>query len=447
MAYSAWQASNAYALGAVVRPTSQQGTGLVFRCTVAGTSAATEPGWSTQAGNTVVDGTVTWLAVGAILPDLSELYPTSIIDLFELQLNTALHGSNDLYRFHAGLTLKTPNTGVTWNGNQYTRYPIEVEGFEYRGDGQLPRPKIRVSNLFSLLSLVMIEINASNPGNDLCGAKLTRIRTLARYLDAVNFPGDTNPYGTPDPTAEAPREIYYVDRKVTENRDLVEFELVSAFDLAGVRAPKRQCIANVCQWVYKSTECSYVPVTNFTGTYNRKQLNASYSRTGSTITVTSNSHGISVNEIVYLDISSGDAIDAYYTVASVSSNSFTVSSLANTTTSGSCTIFWMRIDATGHGLSASKKIYLNFTSGSATSGGFTVGSTQPNNFTVLISSGSTTNGNLQGTQYYDLNDAPVYSAAQDVCAKRLSSCETRFDPGNDLGVPFGSFPSIGSYIQ
>jgi len=310
MAYSAWQASNAYALGAVVRPTSQQGTGLVFRCTVAGTSAATEPGWSTQAGNTVVDGTVTWLAVGAILPDLSELYPTSIIDLFELQLNTALHGSNDLYRFHAGLTLKTPNTGVTWNGNQYTRYPIEVEGFEYRGDGQLPRPKIRVSNLFSLLSLVMIEINASNPGNDLCGAKLTRIRTLARYLDAVNFPGDTNPYGTPDPTAEAPREIYYVDRKVTENRDLVEFELVSAFDLAGVRAPKRQCIANVCQWVYRSAECSYA-----------------------------------------------------------------------------------------------------------------------------------------GANYFDINDQPVATQAQDVCAKRLSSCEARFPPNDNAGVPFGSFPSIGSYIQ
>jgi len=310
MSYSAWQASNAYALGAVVRPTSQQGTGLVFRCTVAGTSAATEPGWATQAGNTVVDGTVTWLAVGAILPNLSELYPTAIIDLFELQLNAALHGSNDLYRFHAGLTLKTPNTGVTWNGNQYTRYPIEVEGFEYRGDGQLPRPKIRVSNLFSLLSLVMIEINASNPGNDLCGAKLTRIRTLARYLDAVNFPGDTNPYGTPDPTAEAPREIYYVDRKVTENRDLVEFELVSAFDLAGVRAPKRQCIANVCQWVYRSAECSYA-----------------------------------------------------------------------------------------------------------------------------------------GANYFDINDQPVATQAQDVCAKRLSSCEARFPPNDNAGVPFGSFPSIGSYIQ
>ena len=80
---------------------------------------------------------------------------------------------------------------------------------------------------------------------------------MARYIDGANFPGGTNPYGTPDPTAEFPREIYYVDRKVAETRDVVEFELASAFDLAGVRAPKRQCISNICQWIYRSTECGY----------------------------------------------------------------------------------------------------------------------------------------------------------------------------------------------
>jgi len=309
MAYTAWQASTSYAVGAVVRPTSQQGTGLVFRCTTAGTSGGSEPFWATIGSQEVNDNTVVWLSVSAVAPELSELSPTAIIDLYELETFAALHGADDIYRFHAGLTLKTPNTGVTWNGNQYTRYPIEVEGFEYLGNGQLPRPRVRVSNLFSLLSLIMIEINAVNPGNDLCGAKLTRIRTLARYLDAVNFPGNTNPYGTPDPTAEAPREIFYVDRKVTENRDVVEFELVSAFDLAGVRAPKRQCIANICQWKYRSTECGYT-----------------------------------------------------------------------------------------------------------------------------------------GSNYFDINDEPVATLAEDVCGKRLSSCEKRFDPNADTGVPFGSFPSLGTFI-
>ena len=73
------------------------------------------------------------------------------------------------------------------------------------------------------------------------GATVTRIRTLARFLDAANFPGNSNPFGTPDPDAEFPREIYTIDRKASENRDVVEFELAAAFDLVGVRAPKRQC--------------------------------------------------------------------------------------------------------------------------------------------------------------------------------------------------------------
>jgi lambda family phage minor tail protein L len=64
---------------------------------------------------------------------------------------------------------------------------------------------------------------------------------MARFLDAVNFAGNTNPFGTPDPTAEFAREIFVVDRKSAENRDIVEFELATSTDMAGVRAPKRQC--------------------------------------------------------------------------------------------------------------------------------------------------------------------------------------------------------------
>ena len=43
----------------------------------------------------------------------------------------------------------------------------------------------------------MQNVNQTTVGNDLNGAKFTRIRTLARFLDAVNFTGNTNPYGTP----------------------------------------------------------------------------------------------------------------------------------------------------------------------------------------------------------------------------------------------------------
>lgn len=194
--------------------------------------------------------------------ELQKINPSSVIELFELQLVAAIHGDNTVFRFHAGSNMNA-NGELVWNGNSYLRFPIEVEGFQYNGQGQLPRPTIRVSNIFGTITAILLTVNGTTPGNDLAGAKLTRIRTLARYIDGANFTGGTNPYGTPDPTAEFPREIYYVDRKSAETRDLVEFELAAVFDLAGVRAPKRQCISSFCQWVYRSAECSYTGTNYF----------------------------------------------------------------------------------------------------------------------------------------------------------------------------------------
>jgi phage-related protein len=203
---------------------------------------------------------------------LQEIAPGAIIELFELELFEAIHGYNDTLRFHAGTNFNNDNN-LTWNNNVYLRFPVEAEGFEYTGNGQLPRPSISISNIFSTISAILLSLP-----DGLEGAKVTRIRTLGRYIDGANFPptdvmlledgfallyeDSTEIYlepinATADPTAEFPREIYYVDRKVAETRDVVKFELASAFDLAGVSAPKRKCIANICQWIYKSTECGY----------------------------------------------------------------------------------------------------------------------------------------------------------------------------------------------
>ena len=59
MAFTAWSASTAFSVGDVRRASSVQSSGLVFRCTTAGTSAATEPDpWPVVRGAEVVDGTV-----------------------------------------------------------------------------------------------------------------------------------------------------------------------------------------------------------------------------------------------------------------------------------------------------------------------------------------------------------------------------------------------------
>jgi lambda family phage minor tail protein L len=231
---------------------------------------------------------------------LQEIAPGAIIEMFVLELNTAQHGVNETYRFHAGVNADDSQS-IVWAGEEYIRFPIEAEGFEYNGQGQLPRPTLRISNVFGTITALLLTLP-----DGLEGAKVTRLRTLARYLDATNFPGDVNPLGTPDPTAEFPREVFYVDRKAVETRDVIEFELAAVFDLAGVRAPRRQCLPN-CPWTYRSTECGYA-----------------------------------------------------------------------------------------------------------------------------------------GTNFFDVNDNPVDSSAQDVCGKRLNSCNIRFGDGNNL--PHGGFPGIGTYF-
>ena len=255
MTLAAWSGNFAYSVGAIVAPSAGTAAGLAFRCTVAGTSAATEPSWNTSIGNTTTDNTVTWLAISAMSAELQLIAPSAVIELYELQLNTAQHGVNTLYRFHAGTSLNA-NGQVVFGGNSFMRLPLEAEGFEWSGNGQLPRPKLRVSNIMGTITALLLSLP-----NGLEGAKVTRRRTQARYLDAVNFPGGTSPY-TPDPLAEWPREVYYIDRRSTETRDVVEFELACSFDLAGVRAPKRQCV-NLCQWIYRGAECGYTGTSYF----------------------------------------------------------------------------------------------------------------------------------------------------------------------------------------
>ncbi len=191
--------------------------------------------------------------------ELQSVNPSSIVELYELELSAALHGAAVTYRFHAGINAVGSGTqDIIWDGNAYSKLPIQVEGFEYNAEsGSLPRPQLTVANLLGSITAILLDVNTTTAGNDLTGAKFTRIRTLVRYIDAANFSGGTNPYGTPDTSAVMPSEIYYVARKVSENRDVVTFELAAAFDLAGVRSPKRHCTQNLCPWVYKGSECGY----------------------------------------------------------------------------------------------------------------------------------------------------------------------------------------------
>ena len=126
--------------------------------------------------------------------ETQSINPGSVIEMFELTTDAALHGSATTYRFHDGSNPIAYGTGqnahgnIVWNGNTYVAVPLEADGFKY-ANGQLPRPTLTISN----------------------------------------------------PTAEYAKEIYKIDRKSSENRAVVQFELAAAFDLANIRIPLRVC--------------------------------------------------------------------------------------------------------------------------------------------------------------------------------------------------------------
>jgi len=62
-----WLASTTYLVGEYVQPTVTGGNGHLYRCTVDGTTLATEPSWPLAENATVTDGGVTWQELTPIL--------------------------------------------------------------------------------------------------------------------------------------------------------------------------------------------------------------------------------------------------------------------------------------------------------------------------------------------------------------------------------------------
>jgi hypothetical protein len=75
---------------------------------------------------------------------------------------------------------------------------------------------------------------------------------------------------------------------------------------------------------------------NFDGTSNSANLTGTYSQTGTTVTVSITAHGYITGNEAYLDFTSGTAVDGIYTVTVVDANTFTVTQ-ASRTTSGNVT--------------------------------------------------------------------------------------------------------------
>ena len=177
----------------------------------------------------------------AYISEVQKTDPSAIIELFELQLVEGLHyatGNPDsvttTYLWHSGMTAAGAGS-IVFNSKTYTPMPIEAEGFDQKSgkSDAIARPVLRVSNLLSTVSTILIEVNKITPGNDLLNAKLTRLETLAMFLDGE---------AAANTAATSRDQVFIIDRKSVENREVVEFELSAIWDLPNFKIPARQVL-------------------------------------------------------------------------------------------------------------------------------------------------------------------------------------------------------------
>ncbi len=176
------------------------------------------------------------------------LEPTALLEFFQIYYNFA-EDEEEFIPIHGGSN--GINGTIFWQGVEYLPFPVETTDWEVKADQTLPRPKLTISNQNLLVSLLLRKYG------DLNGAKVVRKRVYARFLDATNFPNDSNPFGTPNPNAGFPDEVFYVSHKVSENRMTVELELVSPIELENVKIPNRKIQSQYCSWIYRGYGCGY----------------------------------------------------------------------------------------------------------------------------------------------------------------------------------------------
>jgi lambda family phage minor tail protein L len=181
-----------------------------------------------------------------IARSLLDLEPTAIVEFFLLYFNT-VDKENSFIAFHGGSVFEK---GIVWQGIEYLPIPVETEGFEVNANGQLARPRIRVSNKDYFVTDLLLN------NDDLQFAKIIRKRTFVKYLDDVNFDGG-NPWNQADASAEIASDTYVISQKTAENKVFVEFELTSPLDLENFEINNRLIMSRYCSWYYRGNGCNY----------------------------------------------------------------------------------------------------------------------------------------------------------------------------------------------
>lgn len=408
----------------------------------------------------------------SVLAELYKYNPSALVELYEFDLSPlqAYYTSKGApivttkYYFHNGYNQKhgTVNAAVRWGAPEqiYAALPIQMDGLQTSSAGEIARPSLTVANH----DLTFTQLNKAYA--NLIGAKVKRIRTLVKFLNASNFIAG-NP--SADPNAKFPDDIYIIDRMSEEIPGQVTYELAPAWDVEGVQLPRRQIIANICPWTYKEDPCnwSYSGATAATFTSGTAAAAAviTGSISGTTLTVSTVTSG-AVRPGMFLTggtVLSGTEIVSQLTGTTGSTGTYSVNktqtavSITGATPVGTHTLVPVK-STTKTGKNALLRIVVATANASYSSATITVTNPGTGYSTAAPAEQLTIDGTYLGgvsgtndlvvtvssvnAKYYDADDREVPTATQDQCGKRLTSCKLRF---GTRAVPFGGFPSAGLY--
>ena len=164
--------------------------------------------------------------------------------------------TSDIIRFHGGVN--EIKKDVLWGGMPYRYLPFESEGFDLKTSGSLARPFLKLVNIKGFFSRYIKD------KEDLIGSKIKRERTFLRFLDKdnfLNYDKDIDYWNSmgisPDPMSKLDDQNWVINRKSSENKIFLEYELISPLDLENLKVPRRQVINNYCFWKYRGKECGY----------------------------------------------------------------------------------------------------------------------------------------------------------------------------------------------
>lgn len=179
--------------------------------------------------------------------DVQQGWHDAIVEMYDIDLTSITGDVDDIFYFTN--QLKEDGTKVVWKTKTYEPLPILSAGYDRNTNGQIAQPTLTVANVLGTFTQVVRSYD------DLVGGKVTRRRTLQKYLDG-------NPQA--DTLQEFPVDIFYIERKTQETALTITWQLGSILDLEGVRLPRRVITQNLCLWKYRGSECGYVgaPVFN-----------------------------------------------------------------------------------------------------------------------------------------------------------------------------------------